>query len=814
LELLGERPDSLLPRSVPVTTTYEQVRSDLAGSVLNNPLVQMENLIFQPGTIASPKSAITMTAYPWANLLFPFPPITSPSTPTGPPSFYFCIPPNEKLLGYWDQVGDRLFKIRHCMNIEGVVRQLPLFEPPIDPGMLVRARATGIDLSSALADLSAPLPHYRFNVMLQKAYALNQTVRGLGSALLSTLEKSDAEALSNLRANQEVAVLEAVRQVKKLTIEEARHSLGAAKKSLEVVSQRRDYYAGLISAGWLAEENNQKTHMDDARKLQNRASTIALIGGILAAIPEIKTGLAGTFSSPVTVAKIIDGLSMAKAADLGALSQSMQSAAKNSLASIASLTSNFVRREQEWRNQLELSQREIKQIEKQIDAAKVRMAMAERDFEDHERQIENARSVRDFMEQKFTNVELYQWMVGQISSLYFQSYQLAYDLAKQTERAYRHELALPEATFINFGYWDSLKKGLLAGERLQLDLERMDKSYLDNNRREYEITKHVSLAQLDPIAVLKLQTEGAREFSIPEALYDLEYPGQYLRRIKSVSVSIPCVTGPYTSVPARLTMVSSRTRVDPKATDSYPMVVSDGSTDQRFQFHTGAVQSITVSVGREDSGLFMADHCDERYLPFEGSGAISDWNLTLTSAVPTFDWSTITDVVIHVRYTAREGGDLLRDAALKTIEAELSGIPLQRSFSALHEFPTEWNAFLRPAIEGEAVLKLDLSEKRFPYFARDLEPTISKIEVVALVKNPSTWTATISMLLVGGGSSEEVTLSSADSPYNGNPRGLAENMTASPGAWTVTVDTTSLGPPSDWIDDLVIIATYQVTMPA
>ena len=35
-------------------------------------------------------------------------------------------------------VADRLFKIRHCMNIQGVVRQLPLFEPPIDPALLVR----------------------------------------------------------------------------------------------------------------------------------------------------------------------------------------------------------------------------------------------------------------------------------------------------------------------------------------------------------------------------------------------------------------------------------------------------------------------------------------------------------------------------------------------------------------------------------------------------------------------------------------------------------------------------------------------------
>src|SRR6185369_8519138 len=44
----------------------------------------------------------------------------------------FCVPPNEQLLGYWDRVEDRLFKIRHCMNIKGVVKQLALFGPALD----------------------------------------------------------------------------------------------------------------------------------------------------------------------------------------------------------------------------------------------------------------------------------------------------------------------------------------------------------------------------------------------------------------------------------------------------------------------------------------------------------------------------------------------------------------------------------------------------------------------------------------------------------------------------------------------------------
>ena len=37
-----------------------------------------------------------------------------------------------------------------------------------------------------------------------------------------------------------------------------------------------------------------------------------------------------------------------------------------------------------------------------------------------------------------------------------------------------------------------------------------------------------------------------------EVLFDLDYPGHYLRRLKSVGLTIPCVTGPYTGVSCTL----------------------------------------------------------------------------------------------------------------------------------------------------------------------------------------------------------------------------------------------------------------------
>ena len=57
--------------------------------------------------------------------------------------------------------------------------------------------------------------------------------------------------------------------------------------------------------------------------------------------------------------------------------------------------------------------------------------------------------------------------------------------------------------------------------------------------------------------------------------------------------------------------------------------------------------------------MFETNLRDERFLPFEGAGAVSTWRLELPSDFRQFDYTTISDVILHMRYTARQGGDLL-----------------------------------------------------------------------------------------------------------------------------------------------------------
>ena len=344
-------------------------------------------------------------------------------------------------------------------------------------------------------------------------------------------------------------------------------------------------------------------------------------------------------------------------------------------------------------------------------------------------QIDNAADVEDFLRTKFTNEDLYDWMISKISGVFFQCYQIAYDLAKRAEACFRFELGLTDSNYVQFGYWDNLKQGLLSGEQLYLDLKRLETAYLDQNKREFEIAKSVSLVLLDPVALITLKETGQCIVNLPETLFDMDYPGHYMRRIKSVSLTIPCVTGPYTSVNCTLTLLSNKTRVDSGAADA-----KDYGRDPHFVADFAATQSIATSSAQNDSGLFELNFHDERYLPFEGAGAVSTWLISMPMDTNAFDFESISDVIFNLKYTAREGGDILRGFARQA--AVLLQQNLTRYFSLKHEFPTDWYKFLHPADQATSqTMSISLTIERFPYIYRGKKIQISQVELFLKFKD-------------------------------------------------------------------------------
>src|SRR5688572_13094825 len=132
------------------------------------------------------------------------------------------------------------------MNIEGVVRQLALFDPPIDPALLVKATAAGIDIGSIIAGLNQPVGSMRCMFYIQKALELAGEVRGLGSALLTAIEKQEGERLALLRQQHEIEIQKKQQEVLFLRWKQAEEATTLLLKSRASTLERYRYYQRLL----------------------------------------------------------------------------------------------------------------------------------------------------------------------------------------------------------------------------------------------------------------------------------------------------------------------------------------------------------------------------------------------------------------------------------------------------------------------------------------------------------------------------------------------------------------------------------------
>ena len=460
-------------------------------------------------------------------------------------------------------------------------------------------------------------------------------------------------------------------------------------------------------------------------------------------------------------------------------------------------------------------------------------------------------------------------MAGQLADTYFQSYKLAFRLCKQVEKCYQYELGIPDSNFIQFGYWDSLHKGLLAGETLNHDLRRMQSSYLDSNKRRFELSRFISLGALDPTALQQLLTTGTCDFDLPESLFDQDYPGHYNRHLLRVSATVVYPSpGKFDNVKATLTLTKNKVRIATTASSSadYGEV---GPSDPRFVYDYGAVpQKIALGNAQDDPGLFQtalsSNLSDQRYLPFEGAGAISSWRLEIPQASNELDLTTVGDVVLHLYYTAQDGGDALKQIVK---QYALDNLPTSGSkvFSAANDFsagsPTvdvpyplsPWQAFLskQPSIIGsmpyqvdglqrwqafnnppmaesadpahpgqqkvvssDQVLKLTISPAKFPPWTRGKTISVTSLTVLTvswpsgvsfvLVPQAPLPTAPITMNPVGGVTEPNICMGTVAMPPN-TPLGAWQFKLQKQGA----ADFQSLT--KDDLGDILLIVNFQVS---
>lgn len=612
---------------------------------------------------------------------------------------YFGIPKNDKMLAYWDRVADRLFKVRNSLNIDGIKRTVALFAPPIDPGLLIRARLAGVSIADVMSMKDTNETDYRFQTLLQRALEICGEVKSLGSQLLSALEKGDTEKISVLRANHEKTLTEQVTKIKEKGVEEAEEAIEQLKLQQENTQFRESYYRKKKKIS--GKEKQQLNFMDAGMAMQTAAQVMQLAAAPVNLVPDFTAGASGFGGSPHFVVKH-GGEKSGKTLQILSSALGMLGSISSHMGSRAGIIAGYERRKQDWTFQADVAKRELEQLKQQEVSADIRKAIAELDQTNHLKQVEQTQESYDVLSSKFTNEQLYLWMAGEINTLYRSAFDMAYKMAKQAEGAYNYELCpnsprLPLAT----DYFNAQNKGLLAGEKLYMELKKMEADYLKDNKRKFELTKHVSLAMLDPQKILDLRSGGTCSIELPEVLFDLDHPGHFNRRIKSVSLTIPCVAGAYTSISADLSLINSSIVTN-----------ADREAEGAIFSPKKKITKMATSSGVNDSGLFELNFSDARYLPFEGAGAASQWTLTMPNTIRQFDYNSINDVIMHINYTAEDAGNrvAVETALVENINKLVEGEILASMFSLKAQYPEAW------AKVGTEEVTIEIKKSQLPFY--------------------------------------------------------------------------------------------------
>jgi hypothetical protein len=671
--------------------------------------------------------------------------LPNPVQPPQVSAFMPAYPPlNPRLLALYEITNDRLSMIHRCLS-SGRFRngsrhcEVPRF--CIDRIAEWRESCGGEcsdDCSDERLWCHLPSP-YRFLFLVQKAAELSAATRALGAELLVAFEKADAAYLESLRARQEREMAALAIEVRKDAWRESDWQIEVLQKNKATAQANYQYYKGLIQAGLITPEVAYQDLTIASTVLRAAGNTSEAIGGAMSAAGNYFDGIAGFGGSPLFYSQLpvggpLAGMFAAIARVMNALAE-----VSSSTAGLELTEGGWQRRSDEWLHQEQVLGIEIEQIELQILAAQRRRNQALHELNIQERQREHATELQNFLRDKFTSQDLYLYLQKETAALYRRAYDLAFDTARKAERAFNFERGHTNRHFLPTECWDNLHEGLTAGERLDIAVRGMEKAYLDENVREYELTKHFSLRLHFPLEFLRLKATGRCEVQIPEWMFDLDYPGMYMRRIKNMRLTLPCVTGPYTGVHCRLTLLSSRTRIDPRLSppahrccfderrhDEYEACIDDPRVVREY----ASREAIATSSGQSDAGLFELNFRDERYLPFEYFGAVSCWRIELRRENNYFDVETLTDLVLHMNYTAREGGEALREAASENSHQHVPGdgsvvLDMKRDLAVA------WERFRAHRSAGRArVFETELQRSMFPFIPNRPELCLEGVGLV------------------------------------------------------------------------------------
>lgn len=643
-----------------------------------------------------------------ANLLYANAKASSEADPVGPPTadpytplitFKFCMPTNPIYNALILKGNLELFKIFNCRNIAGMVRELDVFAADTDS-------TTGVPVIGASGNLVLPgvnnfsPTQYRFRVLLERARQIAQQAQQLESLFLAALEKEDAENYAQLRARQDLETAKATIKLQDLRIRQANSEKSLANLQLDKVIFIQSHYEELIAAGL----NEFEIKSLDQLKFS------AIFQGISAVFSVLSSVTAGNEGPKNGFSLITANLATASTATANIFS---------TLSSINTQLASFARRTEEWQYQSDLAGQDIGIANQQIKIADDNIRIVGQEREIAVMNTDHAEDALNFLKNKFTNAELYNWMGRVLESAYSYMLNLSTATARTAESQLYFERQEQAGPFILDDYWElpssgftsgtsagqTDRRGLTGSARLLVDIQRLDQHAFETNKRKLQMTKVISLAQNFPSEFQQFKETGVMNFELTNRFFDYDFPGHYLRLVNTVRTTVVGLLPVYDSIKATLTAEPT----------SYTVI--GGTTFQKIPIKRLNVESVALTSANNATGVFELQPIQNQELlnPFEGMGIESRWEFKMPQFTNRMDFANIADVLITVEYTALDNFQY-RYEVLQELNNELS---FNRGFSLRNNFPDQWYE-LAQAVEGDDTFEVSFELKR-EFFPQGIE---------------------------------------------------------------------------------------------
>jgi len=608
--------------------------------------------------------------------------------------FSFCVTPNPLIKGLVMAAEANLFKIHNCMNIAGVVRELNPFAAPTDATTGIPTIGIGNGILSFPDQISVPPSNFRYSYLVERSTQLANVAQQMESTFLQYLERFDSEMFSQLQAEQDIEVAKGNIKLQELKVTEANSNLKLAELQRDRSQIQVDGLQSMIDQGLLNSERALVDLFNQQALIQTMIEGLNLVSDISSLF--IKADL--TSFNPIKNAKnyaafwtysISRTASSAFRANLNSISRDI---------SVTNLYASLERRQQEWNYQKSIAQQDVKIGNQQIRIANDRIRITAQEQEISELQLEHAEATLDFIKNKFTNAELYEWMSGILEDVYSYFLQEATVMAKLAEQqlAFERQVNLPN--LIKSDYWNvnsngflSLnsdestidRKGLTGSARLIKDITALDLYAMDTTQKKQQISKTISLNEYDPVRMEMFRNTGRYIFETTQGDFDKDFPGHYMRLIKRVSVTIIALVPPAKGIKASL------------ANNGISNVVT-GNTIFQTRSIARNPERISLSSPYNDYGVFNLQGENTQYLPFEGSGVETGWELVMEKAANPFDYRSIADVLVTIEYESQYSG-----AYEKTVKQGLNQVTKGIiALSLKNDLPDTWFDLLNPNSES------------------------------------------------------------------------------------------------------------------